>query len=76
MPNPYEAMRDKLSRFNDWERRMESRLSSDERLNRFLLLYDLGRASDPGVIRRRHEEHLQALIAAGKRLKGQAGEPH
>ena len=76
MPNPYKAMREKLSRFNAWETRMESRLSTDERLNRFFLLYDLGRMCDPGVIRRRQEEHLQALITAGKRLRGQAGERH
>ena len=69
MPNPYEILRQKLSRFNAWEDERLRSASPRTRLARFLLLYELGRSLDPHVIERRQEEHLQALIAGEKRLK-------
>lgn len=69
MPNPYEALREKLSRFNQWEAERLKQASPETRLRRFLMLHDLGRSLDRHVIERRREEHLLALVASGKRLK-------
>lgn len=69
MLNPYEAMREKLTRFNAWEAEVLRLTGPGLRLDRFLLLHDLGMSYERRVIEKRREEHLQALIACGKRLK-------
>ncbi len=76
MPNPYEAMREKLSRFNTWERERLKGISLETRLRRFLMLHDLGKSCDSSVIEKRHAQHLQSVVACGKRLKNASSRRH
>ena len=76
MTNPYEAMREKLFRFNAWEGERLKRTSVETRLKRFLLLHDLGRSWDSSVIEKRQAQHLQSLVACGKRLNEASSRHH
>ncbi len=55
------ALREKMSRFNNWERTYIKNLSRDERFRQFAELFELGMSSDKATIENAHREHLEQL---------------
>ena len=75
MPNPYKALREKISRFHAWEAAQLKQTSPEVRLARFLILNDLRRFMARDVIEARQGEHLQTLVQCAKRLKEATSHP-
>lgn len=55
------ALREKMSRFNNWERTYIKNLSQEERFRQFAELFELGMSSDRTTIENAHREHLEQL---------------
>ncbi|MBL6957286.1 MAG: hypothetical protein OQK67_02385 [Chlorobium sp.] len=59
--NPVHELREKMGRFNAWERTYIRRLSEEERFRQFVELFELAMSSDAATVEKAHHEHLQQL---------------
>lgn len=50
-----------MSRFNKWEMLSQKSLGLEERLERFLILYELGAWHDEKTRLQMHEEHVNSI---------------
>jgi hypothetical protein len=64
-------LREKMNRFNEWERSQTIQLTEQERLLQFIDLFEIAMRFDDEIIERAHREHFvpfsrlaQAIIAA------------
>lgn len=62
-------LRDKMSRFNAWERSYVKHLSEEEKMRQFLELFELGMSCDSATIERAHREHLEQLVRISRALQ-------
>jgi hypothetical protein len=53
--------REKMNRFNEWEISFLRKLTSEERCQQFVDLFELAMMYDTETIERAHQEHLQQL---------------
>jgi hypothetical protein len=58
-----------MARFNKWETDHCRRLTQEERLKQFFILYGLGKMNRNEVLDKMHEDHLMGLIKTHERLK-------
>jgi len=68
MKEKYQMLRKKMARFNRWEVENCRDLTSEERLEQYFVLYNLGKLHRESVLARIHEEHLMGLIKTNERL--------
>jgi len=69
MDKRYSMLRKKMERFNIWESCEQRKISVADRLQQFLILYDLGKLYDKNVLNTTHNKHLECLIRTNKRLR-------
>ena len=69
MLNKYKILREKMARFNEWERTHQKSLSLEVRMEQFRMLYETKRYMSADALERAHQEHLAGLIETQKRLK-------
>ncbi len=69
MDKRYKLFQNKMTRFNVWENQNLKRLNSTNRLEQFLILYDIGQKHSGETVKRMHEEHLTGIIKMVERLK-------
>jgi len=67
--NPVHELREKMGRFNAWERTYVKKLSEKERFMQFVELFDLGMSSDRETVERAHREHLEQLLRISRKLR-------
>ena len=60
--NDIRELRNKMNRFNAWERSYVKHLSEEEKMRQFLELFELGMSCDSATIERAHREHLEQLV--------------
>jgi hypothetical protein len=58
-----------MARFNEWQTENYRGLSLEERLQQFLVLYNLGKLHNNEVLNKIHEDHLMGLVKTGERLR-------
>ena len=68
-----QELRDKMNRFNAWERTYLKQLSEEERFGQFVELYELALSSDAATVEKAHREHLEQLSRIAKTLRGKKG---
>jgi hypothetical protein len=64
----YQELREKMARFNEWEKQLLRSLTPDKKLEQFRLLYETKPFMGPKLAAV-HEEHLQSLIDVQERLR-------
>ena len=69
MLNKYKILREKMVRFNEWERTHQKSLSLEVRMEQFRMLYETKMYMSDDVLERAHREHLASLIKTQRRLK-------
>jgi hypothetical protein len=69
MHNHYQIYREKLLKFNKWEKEHLINTTEKDRLRQFQSLFELNYLLPLDVQKRAHKEHLEALIAIQKRIK-------
>ncbi len=67
--NPAHELREKMGRFNAWERTYVKKLSEKERFRQFVELFDLGMSGDRETVERAHREHLEQLMRISGKLR-------
>ena len=70
MDRRFSTLRKRMERFNEWEAENRRGLTKIQRLEQFLVLYDLGKMYDDVILNKMNEEHLNALIRTGERFRG------
>jgi hypothetical protein len=65
------ALREKMNRFNEWERSQTIQLTEQERFLQFIDLFEIAMHFDDEIIERAHREHLVpfALLARAIAMK-------
>lgn len=58
-----------MRRFNKWEEEYLRSLHPTQRLEQFLILFEIAQSYDDQKQSKMHEEHLNSLVEAQKRLK-------
>ena len=69
--NDTHELRNRMNRFNSWERSYVKQLSEEEKMRQFVELFELGMSCDPATVEKAHREHLEQLsrIAMAEREK-------
>ena len=68
MKNEILTYRQKLSNFNQWKNELNRSRSVDQKLQEFLILFNLANYLDKSDIKKWQKNHLNNLIAIQKRL--------
>ena len=69
MDKRYAMLRKKMERFNAWEAGELNKIPELDRLQQFLILYDLGKFYDKNVLKQTQFKHLEGLIKTSKKLR-------
>ncbi len=69
MKNEILKFRDNLSRYNQWEDEQRSSLSKSEKLQEFLMLFNLVEYMSVKEVKRQQKRHLENLVEMQVRLK-------
>ena len=67
--NDIHKLRQKMSRFNAWERSYVKTLSEEERFRQFVELFELGMSCDSATVEKAHREHLEQLVRISRALQ-------
>ena len=68
MKNEILKLRDKLSKYNQWEEEQRGSLSQSEKLQEFLILFNLAGYMSAKEVKRQQKRHLENLVAMQTRL--------
>ena len=68
MKNEILKFRDNLSRYNQWEDEQRSSLSKSEKLQEFLMLFNLVEYMSVKEVKRQQKRHLENLVEMQVRL--------
>ena len=68
MKNEILEYRNKLSKYNQWENEHRSSLSKSEKLQEFLILFNLARYMSAKEVKRQQKLHLENLVEMQTRL--------
>ena len=68
MKNEILEYRNKLSKYNQWENEHRSSLSKSEKLQEFLILFNLAEHIPAKEVMRQQKHHLENLVAMQARL--------
>ncbi len=67
--NNIHELRDKMGRFNAWERSYVKQLSEEEKMRQFVELFELGMSCDSATVEKAHREHLEQLARIARSLR-------
>lgn len=72
--NDIHKLREKMSRFNAWERSYVKTLSEEEKMRQFLELFELGMSCDSATVEKAHREHLEQLARISRAVQERSSE--